>query len=87
MYSGKNLKNPWNLFLLLLAGLTLGAFVGEYAADLPFLKALAYGTNFGFTEPVALDLHVIKLQFALLVRLNLGGVIGSAIAIIVYKRT
>jgi hypothetical protein len=90
MYAGKSAaggKNPWTLFLLLLAGLVLGAFVGEYLAKIPYLSALAYGKDFGFDTPVILDLSAVKLQFALLLRVNLGSVIGVIAAIIIYKRT
>ena len=39
-------KNNWALFLLLLAGIVLGGFIGSLAAGVPFLSWLNYGQTF-----------------------------------------
>ena len=47
-------KNNWALFLLLLAGIVLGGFIGSLAAGVPFLSWLNYGQTFGFANPIVL---------------------------------
>jgi len=77
-------KNNWALFLLLLAGIVLGSFIAQATADISFLSWLSYGTNFGLTEPLTLDLGVLVLTFALKVKITLGSMIGILIGIIIY---
>ena len=40
---GAGSKNAWALFLLLLAGVVLGGFIGELAKGVPALSWLGYG--------------------------------------------
>lgn len=80
-------RNSWALVLVLLAGLVIGGFIGHYMEGVPYFGWLAYGQNFGITEPVGIDLGIIKLQFGLLLRINVSGVIGLLIGIFLYKRT
>ena len=54
-------KNAWALFLLLLAGIVLGGFIGTLTAGVPFLSWLNYGQSFGLTSPVVLDLSLIHI--------------------------
>ena len=49
MARGISGKNNWALFLLLLAGIVLGGFIGNLAAGVPGLGWLAYGQSFGLT--------------------------------------
>ena len=44
---GTGSKNAWALFLLLLAGIVLGGFIGMLAEGVPSLDWLAYGQSFG----------------------------------------
>jgi len=39
-------KNSWSLFLLLLAGIVLGGFLGTLADGSPYLSWLNYGQSF-----------------------------------------
>ena len=61
-------KNSWTLFLLILAGVVLGGFVGTLAADVPVLDWLNYGQSFGLEEPVVLSLGLLVLTFGLTIR-------------------
>jgi len=79
-------RNGWALVLILLAGLVIGGFIGYSLADLPFAGWLAYGQEFGISEPVGLELGIIKLQFGIMIRLNIAGVIGMLLGWLVYKR-
>ena len=44
---GAGSKNAWALFLLILAGVVLGGFIGTLAKGVPALSWLSYGQSFG----------------------------------------
>lgn len=44
-------KNNWALFLMLLAGIMLGGFIGNAAAGVSGLSWLNYGQSFGLRQP------------------------------------
>jgi hypothetical protein len=83
---GKGGKNGWVLFLLVLAGIVLGGFIGQYVGALPYMGWLAYGQNFGLEAPLVLDLGILRLQFALLLRFNIAGILGILVAILIYRK-
>ena len=74
------------LILLLLAGLVIGGFIGEWLSAYPSFSFLNYGKTFGLTSPVVLDLNVLVLTFGFTVRFNLVGIIGIIIAFFIYRR-
>ena len=78
-------KNAWALFLLLLAGIVLGGFIGTLTAGVPFLGWLKYGQSFGLTSPVVLDLGVLVLTFGLTIRITIASIIGVLLAILIYR--
>ena len=78
-------KNNWALFLLLLAGIVLGGFIGSLAAGVPFLSWLNYGQSFGFINPMVLDLGILVLTFGFTVDITVAGILGIVIAIIIYR--
>ena len=80
-------KNGLSLFLILLSGLVIGGFIGHYLGDMPFAGWLNYGGDFGISEPVGIELGIIKLQFGMLLRINVAGVIGLILGLLFYKRT
>lgn len=79
-------KNVWILILFILAGLVIGGLLGELGAKVDFLSWISYGQEFGFTNPVILDLNIIKLTFALQLKINIASIIGMAIAIFIYRK-
>lgn len=79
-------KNNWALFLLLLAGIVLGSFLGNLAKDISFLSWLNYGKSFGLKQPIVLDVGVMVLTFGLSVYINMASIIGVIIAIFVYRK-
>lgn len=79
-------KNAWSLFLILLAGLVIGGFIGHYLEDMPYLGWLAYGQPFGIDEPLSLNLGIITLKFGIMLRINVAGVIGLLLGLLLYKR-
>ena len=84
--AGTGRKNNWALFLLLLAGIVLGGFIGALAGKVSFLSWLAYGKTFGLTSPVVLDLDILVLTFALRIKINIASIIGVIIAILIYRK-
>ena len=74
------------LILLLLAGLVIGGFIGEWLSSYPTFSFLNYGKTFGLTSPLILDLNVLVLTFGLTVKFNLASRIGIVIAFIIYRR-
>lgn len=79
-------KNIWILIVFILSGLVIGGLLGELAAKVDFLWWLSYGQSFGLTEPIALDLNIIKLTFGLQLRINIASILGMAIAIFIYRK-
>jgi len=78
-------KNNWALFLLLLAGIVLGGFIGELTKTVSALSWLNFGNQFGLEQPVVLNLGVIVVTFALQIKITIASIIGVVLAIIIYK--
>lgn len=85
MASIKSSKNMWALFLLLLAGIVLGGFIGTLTANISFLSWLNYGQTFGLSNPVVLDLGIIVLTFGMTIRITIAGIIGVVLSIFIYR--
>ena len=62
-------KNSWALFLLILAGIVLGGFIGSLASD---------AGVFGW-------LGVLVITFGLSIHITMASIIGVVIAIIIYR--
>lgn len=85
MASGNLGKNNWALFLMILAGIVIGGFIGWLTKDVGFLSWLNFGQSFGLVEPVVLDLGIIVLTFGLSIKITIGGIIGIIIGVIIYR--
>ncbi len=79
-------KNNWALFLLILAGIVLGGFIGSLTDGNSSFSWLNYGQSFGLDSPLVLDLGILVLTFALSVKITIASIIGIIIAIIIYRR-
>lgn len=79
-------KNIWILIVFILSGLVIGGLLGELASKVDFLWWLSYGQSFGLTEPIALDLNIIKITFGLQLKINIASIVGMAIAIFIYRK-
>lgn len=79
-------KNVWILIIFLLAGLVIGGLLGRLAASVSWLWWLAYEMKFGLTQPLVLDLSVLKITFGLMFNINIASIIGMAIAIFIYRK-
>jgi hypothetical protein len=75
-------RNPLVLLILLVVGGLLGSAICPVFADkLPIL-------NQGFEpigmSPTTIDLHVVKITFGLILKLNVGSLIGFLLALIFF---
>jgi hypothetical protein len=78
-------KNNWALFLLLLAGIVLGGFIGSLFGNSSGLSWLNYGQSFGFQNPIVLDLGILVITFGLSIKITIASIIGVLIAIFIYR--
>ena len=78
-------KNSWALFLLMLAGIVLGGFIGTLTADMPGFAWLNYGQSFGFDNPIVLNLGILVITFALNNKITIASIIGLVISAIIYR--
>ena len=74
-------KNAWTCFLLILAGIVVGGFIGSLFPA----TWLNYGQSFGLTSPLILDLGILSITFGLSINITIASIIGIAVAIIIYR--
>lgn len=84
-------KNSWALFLLLLAGVVLGGFIGYLTKEVSFLTWLNFGQEFGIggangSGIVRLNLGVMIISFGLTIKITVASIIGVIVAIIIYRK-
>ena len=78
-------KNKWALFLLMLAGIVIGGFIGELTAGVSGLGWLGYGQTFGLTSPIIFDIGIMVITFGLSIKITIASIIGVLLAIWIYK--
>ena len=78
-------KNTWALFLLVLAGIVLGGFIGMLTQNVPALSWLNYGQTFGLDDPIVLNLGLLVITFGLTIKITISSIIGVVLAIIIYR--
>ncbi len=86
MYSRSDNKNIWILFLMMLAGIVIGGFIGNYLGQLEYMQWLQYGDTFGMAQPLILELGIINVQFGFTIKFSIAGIIGMIVAIIAYRK-
>ena len=79
-------KSIWILILFILSGLVVGGLLGEVASKVDFLWWLGYGQSFGLTSPLELDLNIVKITFALILKINVASILGMVAAAIIYRK-
>ena len=72
-------KNNWACFLLILAGIVIGGFIGNLFPS----TWLNYGQTFGLTNPLILDLGILTITFALTIKITIASIIGIVAALII----
>ena len=79
-------KNIWILLIFICCGLVIGGLLGQMASQVEWLNWLSYGQTFGLSEPLIIELNVIKLTFGLMLNINVASIIGMAIALLLYRK-
>ena len=84
-------KNTWALFLMILAGIVLGGFLGYLAKDVSFLSWLNYGQEFGIGNAeganlIKLNLGILTVTFGVTIKITIYGIIGIFAAILIYRK-
>lgn len=74
-------KNSWACFLLILAGIVIGGFIGNLFPSV----WLNYGQTFGFTSPIVLDLGILVLSFSMTIKITVASILGIIVAIVIYR--
>lgn len=77
-------RNFLTLLLLLLVGSVFGSIIGQVLE--PYVSFLNYGQTLGL-QPATLNLYSLSLTFGFILKLNVAGIIGFLLALIVYSRT
>ena len=79
-------KNIWVFLIFILSGIVLGGLLGVLAEKVSWLWWLSYGEEFGLTDPVVLDLSVLKITFGLWIKINVASIIGMILAVLIYRK-
>ena len=79
-------KSFWILLIFILSGLVIGGLLGNLAANVNGLWWLSFGQEFGLSEPLILDLQVVKLTFAITFKINIASIIGVIISMFIYRK-
>ena len=79
-------KNIWVFLIFILSGIVLGGVLGVLAEKVRWLWWLSYGEEFGLTDPVVLDLSVLKITFGLWIKINVASIIGMILAVLIYRK-
>ena len=74
------------LIIFLLSGLVIGGLLGDLASKVDWLWWLGFGDEFGLESPIVLDLSILKITFALMLKINIASIIGMGIAIFIYRK-
>ena len=82
----KDRRNALNLFILFLAGMVVGGFIGFYLGQFPAFAWLNYGRVFGMDEPLTLELGIIRLVLGITIDINIASIFGMALGGLVYKQ-
>ena len=73
-----------NLFLIL-AGTVIGNMLSQVTARVSYLSWLAYGLNFGTSEPVSVQLGIVDFTFGISFSLSVATIICIALCMVIGK--
>lgn len=76
----------WLFLIFLFSGIIIGGLIGDISKTVPYLSWLGYGKSFGLTDPLVLDISVLKLTFSIMFELNVASVIGILTSVFVYRK-
>jgi hypothetical protein len=74
----------------IVAGLVMGSLLGELFGQVvsaPWLRdLLTRGPTIGLTTPATLDLKLLAVTFGMVFKVNVVGVLGIIIAVVIFRR-
>lgn len=77
-------RNSWLLALFVITGVILGSLIGSFfGASVPFL---AYGPEHLGLNNVEINLGVVYFQITLLFKVNVTGLIGLLLALVIFNK-
>ena len=76
----------YNLFIMLLAGMVVGGFIGHYLGQYPTFSWLNYGKVFGMDEPLSLDLGVFHLVLGITININIASIFGMGLGWLIHRQ-
>lgn len=83
-------KTPWLLIFFVLVGGLFGGVVAEVllavAPTGPISTLFLASRDIGITDPITLDLFLIKLTFGASVKINLLSIIGVLMGVYIYRQ-
>lgn len=79
-------KSFWIMLIFILSGLVIGGLLGDLAGNVNGLWWLAFGQEFGLESPLVLNLSILKITFAFMIKINIASIIGMAIGIFLYRK-
>jgi len=79
-------KNKWALFLMLLAGIVVGGYIGLFASGTPYTAWLDFGTGYGIDPPFNINLGIIAVSVGFRLKITIAGVLGMFIAALIYRK-
>lgn len=79
-------KRSWVLAIFILSGLVIGGLLGELAVGVDWLWWLSFGQEFGIPNALTLNLGMLSISFACMIKINVASIIGVFIAIFAYRK-
>ena len=79
-------KSFWIMLIFILSGLVIGGLLGDLAGSVNGLWWLAFGQEFGLESPLVLNLSILKITFAFMIKINIASILGMAIGIFLYRK-
>lgn len=85
-----NRSNGWVLVLLILSGIVIGGFIGEFlGATFPkseIIRWLNYSKTFGF-DTISLHLgSTLIFNLGLKITISISSILGVVLAIVIYRK-
>ena len=74
-------KNNWACFLLILAGIVIGGFIGNLFPS----TWLNYGQTFGLSSPIVFDMGIMCFAFGLTIKVTVASIVGIVLALVIYR--
>jgi len=81
-------RNTISLGLVMLAGVVVGGFLGEYIGSYENFEWLKFGYEIGIggETPMEIDLMILKVQIGVVLKFTIAGVIGLGLAAFLYNK-